>query len=89
MGPIKGTWLSLEQKVDILSMTEQAKEKGELLSMDWDDYRDDAVVYIPGGLRGYDLKLIRNLARHWFKGDVDGEAQVLVEACCKSMETVA
>ena len=28
MGPIKGTWLSLEQKVEILSMTEDAKEKG-------------------------------------------------------------
>ncbi len=28
MGAIKGTWLRLEQKVDILSMTEQAKEKG-------------------------------------------------------------
>jgi putative transposase len=28
VGAIKGTWLRLEQKVDILSMTEQAKEKG-------------------------------------------------------------
>ena len=28
MGAIKGTWLHLEQKVDILSMTEDAKEKG-------------------------------------------------------------
>ena len=28
MGEIKGTWLSLEQKVDILSMTEKAKNKG-------------------------------------------------------------
>jgi len=28
VGAIKGTWVRLEQKVDILSMTEQAKEKG-------------------------------------------------------------
>jgi putative transposase len=28
VGAITGTWVSLEQKVDILSMTEQAKEKG-------------------------------------------------------------
>jgi putative transposase len=28
VGAIKGTWLRLEQKVDILSMTERAKEKG-------------------------------------------------------------
>jgi putative transposase len=28
VGAIKGTWLRLEQKVDILSMTEDAKEKG-------------------------------------------------------------
>jgi putative transposase len=28
VGPITGTWVSLEQKVDILSMTEQAKESG-------------------------------------------------------------
>ena len=28
MGEIKGTWLSIEQKVDILSMTERAKNRG-------------------------------------------------------------
>jgi putative transposase len=28
VGPIEGTWVCLEQKVDILTMTEQAKERG-------------------------------------------------------------
>jgi len=32
VGAIKGSWVSLEQKVDILSMTEQAKESGVSLT---------------------------------------------------------
>jgi len=49
---------------------EQAERKGELLDVGWDAYRDDNVVYIPEGLKGYDLKKIQELAVRNFNGAV-------------------
>lgn len=46
---------------------EQAEKKGRILTNDWGEYRDDAVVYMPEGLGGCDLKRLKQEAEEYFR----------------------
>lgn len=45
---------------------DDAEKKGKILTNDFSKYTDDNVVYIPEGIKGYDIKKIQRLAYAWF-----------------------
>ena len=59
---------------------DQAMKNGELLTSDWSKYGRGEIVYVPEGLKGYDLKLIQQLANNYFAGKVS-DVRTAIRQC--------